>query len=334
MGVRTRVLADIEWEMSGKTLGHLRVPHSHDDSAWGAVAVPVAVFRNGEGPTLLLTGGVHGDEYEGPIILSDLLRSLSPEEIRGRVIVIPALHLPAARAGTRTSPIDGKDINRTFPGNADGTFAFILSHYVAEVLLPMVDVVVDLHSGGRSLECMPCTMSHILDDAEATQKTVDLARAFGAPFHIMSREVDGSGTFQSTCERKGVLAMSSELGGGNRVSLDGLAVTERGVRNVLCHLGLTDGRPATRTPTRIMILPDAESYHFAPCRGIFRPFLPLGSAVESGQPAGAIYDIEDPMKPPIVMEFRRSGILWTVRGQGRIEAGDAAAVVIREWNGD
>jgi len=332
MAVRTRIIADIDWERAGKALGHLRVPHSHDNSAWGTVAIPVVVVRNGEGPTLLLTGGVHGDEYEGPIVLHDLARALMPEDIRGRVIIIPALHFPAARAGTRTSPIDGKDVNRTFPGEPAGSFAQVLSHYVTHFLIPLADAIVDLHSGGRSLDCLPCTMSHILDGEEATARTLAFGRAFGAPYHIMSREVDGSGTFQSTAEARGVLAMSSELGGCNRVSLRGLAVTERGVRNVLRFLGITEGPVEVDRPTRIMILPDPESYGFAPCRGIYRPFFELGNVVEAGQPAGAIYDIEDPWRPPTVMTFRRSGILWAGRGQGWIEAGDAAAVVIDAWD--
>ncbi len=195
-----RAIADIDFDKAGKQFGYLRVPNSSDDFAWGAVAIPVVVIKNGRGPTLLLTAGTHGDEYEGQIVLHDLARQLDPAEVQGRVIVLPAHHFPACLAGTRTSPIDGRDINRTFPGDVRGSFAQILSHYVTNFLLPIVDAVMDLHSGGRSLDCMPCTMSHILDDAAVTARTVAFAKAFGAPMHIMSKEVDGSGTFQNACE--------------------------------------------------------------------------------------------------------------------------------------
>ena len=101
--------------------GFLRLPYSRDNSAWGSVMIPVAVIRNGDGPTALLTGGNHGDEYEGPLALFELARTLDPAEVRGTVIIVPALNYPAFRAGTRTSPIDGGNLNRSFPGRPDGT---------------------------------------------------------------------------------------------------------------------------------------------------------------------------------------------------------------------
>jgi N-alpha-acetyl-L-2,4-diaminobutyrate deacetylase len=325
----TRVIADIDLEGEGKRFGALRIPHSRDDSGWGTVAIPVTVVRNGPGPTLLLTAGTHGDEYEGQIALLDLARALEPGEIRGRVIIVPAHHFPACLAGTRTSPIDGKDVNRTFPGDARGSFAQILSHYVTNFLLPQVDAVMDVHSGGRSLDCLPCTMSHILDDTELTERVVAFARAFGAPMHIMSREVDGSGTFQAACEARRLVSMSSEMGGGNRVQLRGLRVTEIGVRNLMKHLGIMAGTPApSENPTRLMLLPDHDCYHFAPIGGVYRPFHELGAEVTKGEPAAAIYDISDPSRSPRIMHYKRSGLLWGTRGQGRIEPGDSSCVVI------
>ena len=149
---RTRVIVDVDYDKPGKQFGFLRVPNSNNDSAWGAVAIPIVVIKNGSGPTLLLTAGTHGDEYEGQIALHDLTRELDPVTVQGRVIILPAHHFPACMAGTRTSPIDGRDINRTFPGDDKGTFAQILSHYVTHFLLPMADAVMDLHSGGRHLD--------------------------------------------------------------------------------------------------------------------------------------------------------------------------------------
>ena len=327
--VRSRVIVDVDLMAPGRQDGHLRVPHAHNDSAWGVVAIPITVIVGGDGPTLLLTGGVHGDEYEGPITLIELLQELKGDAIRGRLIVIPALHLPAARAGTRLSPIDGRDINRSFPGDPAGSFAQVLAHWVAEVLLPLCDVNVDLHSGGRSLDCLPSTMSHILDDPAVTGRTLALARTFGAPFHVMNREVDGGQTLQTAAERLGVVSLSSELGGANQVNLDGLDIAAQGVRNVMRHQGMLEGAPEPPVePTRVMLLPDALSYGFAPAAGIFRPFHRLGAWVEAGTPSGAIYDIDEPSRPPVVMHFQRSGLFWCKRGQGRIARGDSAAIVV------
>jgi len=105
----------VDLNRDGIQHGHLRLPWSRDDSAWGSLMLPICVIRNGDGPTALLTGANHGDEYEGPVALYDLAANLKPEEIRGRVIIVPAMNYPAFLAGTRTSPIDKGNLNRSFP---------------------------------------------------------------------------------------------------------------------------------------------------------------------------------------------------------------------------
>lgn len=109
------IAASVNFEHDGVQHGHLKLPYSRDDSAWGAVMIPVCVVKNGAGPTALLTGGNHGDEYEGPVALSRLAQELRAEDIRGRVIVVPFMNAPAFLAGKRTSPIDAGNLNRSFP---------------------------------------------------------------------------------------------------------------------------------------------------------------------------------------------------------------------------
>lgn len=110
------ISATVDFEANGVQHGFLRLPYSRDDSAWGSVMIPVTVVKNGEGPTALLTGGNHGDEYEGPIALFDLARKLDASDVEGRVIIVPAMNYPAFQAQTRTSPIDKGNMNRSFPG--------------------------------------------------------------------------------------------------------------------------------------------------------------------------------------------------------------------------
>lgn len=244
------------------------------------------------------------------------------------------MHTPACRAGTRTSPIDGRDLNRCFPGDAAGSVSPMLAHWLTHVLLPLCDTIVDLHSGGRSLECLPCTMSHILDDTAAMQRALALARAFGAPLHVMNREVDGAQTFASTAERLGKTYISSELGGANRVSLEGLAIARRGIRNAMRHAGVMAGAiEAPEVPTRAMLIPSRSDYGFAPRGGIYEPLRPLGSMVKAGETVGAIHDIDDPLAPALGVSAGRDGLLWCQRGQGRIAEGDCTAVVVVEWTG-
>lgn len=119
---RSRIAGEIDFDRNGRQAGYLRAPLSRNTSGWGIVEIPVVVIRNGTGPTVLLTGGVHGDEYEGPIALSELSRTLDPAEVQGRVVIMPAVNVPAVLADTRLSPFDNRGMNRSFPSNPRGTF--------------------------------------------------------------------------------------------------------------------------------------------------------------------------------------------------------------------
>src|SRR5690606_26925558 len=115
------IVPTVDFERDGVQHGFLRLPWSRDESAWGNLMIPVAVIRNGSGPTALLTGANHGDDYEGPIALTELAHRLRAEDVSGRIVIVPFMNFPAFRGGRRTSPIDGGNLNRSFPGRPDGT---------------------------------------------------------------------------------------------------------------------------------------------------------------------------------------------------------------------
>ena len=101
--LRNPISPTVDFERDGVQHGYLRLPYSRDDSAWGAVMIPITVVKNGAGPTALFTGGNHGDEYEGPLALSKLACNLDPARVQGRVIIIPFMNAPAVWAGTSTT---------------------------------------------------------------------------------------------------------------------------------------------------------------------------------------------------------------------------------------
>src|SRR6266853_2708120 len=158
------IAASVDFDRDGVQHGHLKLPYSRDDSAWGALMIPLTVIKRGDGPTALLTGANHGDEYEGPIALFDLASHLRDEEVTGRVVILPAMNYPAFRAGTRISPIDKGNMNRAFPGRPDGTATEKIADYIQRHLLPMADVVLDIHSGGKTLDFLPFAAAHVLAD--------------------------------------------------------------------------------------------------------------------------------------------------------------------------
>ena len=117
----TRLVGDIDFDRDGKQVTWLGLAHSVTRSAYGRIMIPIACIKNGKGPTAFFQAGNHGDEYEGQIALTKLIRELEPGRIQGRVIILPAANLPAAMAGARVSPIDDGNLNRSFPGDPDGT---------------------------------------------------------------------------------------------------------------------------------------------------------------------------------------------------------------------
>ena len=125
------IVPTVDLMADGVQHGFLRLPWSRDDSAWGNLMIPITVIRNGAGPTALLTGGSHGDEYEGPVALVELARTLDPAQVSGAVVIVPFLNYPAFRAGRRLSPVDGANMNRIFPGKADGTLTQKIADYWA-----------------------------------------------------------------------------------------------------------------------------------------------------------------------------------------------------------
>ncbi|MEQ8964686.1 MAG: succinylglutamate desuccinylase/aspartoacylase family protein [Azospirillaceae bacterium] len=332
----TRVSTRVDYDAPGRQIGNLVVPHSRDDSAWGSVPVPVAVIANGTGPTLLLTGAAHGDEYEGPIALMKLIRSLDLAEIQGRVIVLPTTNLPAVRAGTRLSPIDGLNLNRVYPGQRAGTVTEMIAHYIHAHLLPMADGVVDLHSGGRTLDFVPSAVMHYLDDADRMARTLDAVRAFGAPFGLVLRELDSQGMLDTAVEEAGRIFVSTELGGAGTVRRQAVEIAETGVRNLLAHFGLLDepvvppearGRPATR----MMHTPDDTSYVLGDDAGIYEPAVELGEPVAEGQVIGHVHFFEHPGEAPRPYRADGPGVLYCRHAPGLVQRGDCLAVIARDY---
>jgi N-alpha-acetyl-L-2,4-diaminobutyrate deacetylase len=334
---RSRVRCEIDFDKAGRQAGYARAPLSRNTSGWGVVEIPIFCIKNGSGPTVLLTGGVHGDEYEGPIAVSRLARELKPEQVQGRVIMMPAVNVPAVLADTRLSPVDGRDMNRCFPGNPRGTFSEMLAHFMDSVILPLVDVSVDLHTAGHSCDSALSTNMHYMPDREVRDRTMGVAAAFGAPFNVVFWGVDEGATLTSAVERRGIISVGTELGGWGRVNVEGVRIGERGVRNVLKHLGVLEGRPETAQrdgspTTRHMMVKDASCYSFAPRGGLFEPRHVTGQAVEQGDIAGYVHFVEDIDNPPLEVRYGSSGLLWMSAGPGRVQRGDCVAVVMQDYD--
>ncbi len=316
---------DIPLDADGKHVGTARLFHSSHRSAYGFLPIPIAVIKGGEGPTALLTAGNHGDEWEGQIIVSELVRDLSPEDVRGRLILLPALNLPASLAANRLSPLDDGNLNRLFPGDPAGSVTEELAYFVATELIPQAQVVCDFHSGGSSLLYTPCAVASRHDDPQRYEATRAALAAFGAPVSYLERRAAGQGgakTLGAVADGLGILSILTELGGSGTVLPDALQVGRRGVRSLLVHTGVLSGTAAPSRGTRLMEVGRPGDWVYAPVPGLFEPLVDVGAEVRVGQPAARMHMPETPGSPPTLVSFEANGLVLCRRHGGRAQRGD------------
>ncbi|WP_244851039.1 N(2)-acetyl-L-2,4-diaminobutanoate deacetylase DoeB [Caballeronia sp. SL2Y3] len=320
----------VDFDAEGVQHGFLKLPYSRNDSAWGAVMIPVTVIKRGDGPTALLTGGNHGDEYEGPIALSKLASTLKAEGVNGRVIIVPFMNYPAFCAGTRTSPIDAGNLNRSFPGKPDGTVTEKIADYFQRHLLPLADYVLDIHAGGRTLDFLPFAAIHVLEDAAQQARCETAMRAFGAPYSMRMLELDSSGLYDSAAEEAGKVFVSTELGGGGSSTARSVAIAERGVRGFLAQAGIVERQAAksgeARTTT-LLDMPDASCFTTSEHTGLLELCRDLGDMVQAGDVLARIHGIARSGAEPVEYTAKRAGVLAARHFPGLVQLGDTVAVV-------
>jgi predicted deacylase len=320
----------VDFDRPGKQIGFIQVPHSAHDDAWGVIRVPIAVISNGSGPTVILEGGNHGDEYEGPIVLGELIRTLDPAVVSGRLIFIPAINSPAVAAARRTSPLDGLNFNRAFPGDPLGSPTQQVVAYVNDVLFPLADAFLDLHSGGSSLAIIPSAIIEPVADPEGHARNRAAALAFGAPMTVAIDNRGDPRTATASAARAGLTVTGTEMAGGGAVSLDAVALCRRGVRNVLAHLGALPPEMADppQTSSPVYDLP-GNAYVLATDEGVFEPYHANGTIVRAGQPAGRIHFLLDPGRAPVELTYEADGVLYGRRQPGKVRPGNCCLVVAR-----
>jgi len=294
------IKSDVDLKARGKHTGYLRVPHSTHQSAYGWIPVPVASIRNGEGPTVLVMAGNHGDEYEGQVLVARLFRELRVEDVNGHLILLPMANFPAAQVGRRTSPIDDGNLNRSFPGLVDGTVTQQLAHFIETELVSGSDLVVDLHSGGSSLLYNgPTVLSLQPRDPAESERIRALVSALGFPRAFL--HAPNPVTISSAARRQGSISLVTELGGAGMITPSILHAARHGLIRVLGHAGVLEGSAAKSLPpepTRFMHIDNAKHYVYASMSGLFLPLVELGDAVVYGQPVAEIHFPDSPLREP------------------------------------
>ena len=252
-----------------------------------AVEMPVVVINGSRpGTTLCVTGGVHGAEYPGIEAAIRLSRSLRPETVRGAVIIVPIVSMPAfQRRAIYVNPMDGVNINRVFPGNPTGTITEVMAAALFREAVAQSDALIDLHGGDLVEALVPFTIYYQSGNAAVDEASRKMAEVYGIKYIVRSMALRG-GSYQAAAAM-GKPAILTESGGQGILDEPSVQIHVRGVTNVLKHLGVLEGIPE---PTEHPVHFPQSSWLAAEQGGIFYPAVSIWQQVEKGQDVGEFRD--------------------------------------------
>ena len=246
------------------------------------------VRSTGAGPTTLVVGGTHGDEFEGQIAVSELAAKLDQLPLMGRVICLPFHNPGACRTGTRVDAVDQLDLNRQYVTPNLQTETGRIADFMLRDVLPNVDVLIDLHSGGKVFEFVPSGNVQARIGSREDLEMREWLRIFGAPFGIVfddigTDEMPHAGTLEAAARNLGAKAFSSELGGAGRVHPNTMAVARQGLLNLLAHVGNLPRDFISPSEPPLLMRLDAPEHNILVDRpGLLEPRLPLGTRLKKG----------------------------------------------------
>lgn len=272
------------------------------------------------GPRVALLGGVHGDEEEGVLAVQRLVMALPSLLHAGEVVAVPVANPSAFAAATRESPLDGQDLARVFPGRRDGTNTERLAHRIDTDVIAKSDLVIDLHSAGRSFEaplmCGYCDNGRDFDDASRAA-----AIAFAAPYVWAHLGRPNPGRSTTAAYDRAIPSIYAESPGGGRLHDQHVDTYVTGVLRVLASLGMVDPLPP-RQPTLAWIggHGDIDTATHAVHHGRFVSNVVPGDLVESSTVIGTLVDDSGTVVDTV--RAGSSGTVYFVRRTARVRIGD------------
>lgn len=280
------------------------------------------------GPHLLITGGVHGDEFEPMVAIRRLITLIDPVALSGRLTLVPVVNEAAFAHGTRVAE-DGLDLARTCPGHVDGSITEQTAYALSE-LIRSADFYIDLHTGGTTFSVWPMSgyMLH-LDSAVLDQQRM-MARAFDLPV-IWGTDYRLEGRSMSVARDANVPAIYAEYLGGGRCSREGVAAYVDGCLNVLATLEMLErDQPSSKVEFEVED-PRPNSGHMqqcypAPADGFFEVEVELGQPIKSGERLGQIFDQIG--REPHAILATESGRILVLRTFPAVHKGDSLAVIL------
>ena len=294
--------------------GTLHAGETRDGSGFG---LPVAVINGArDGDTLYVQAGSDGDELNGVGVVREVTRRLSSEidRLAGQVLVVGILNYHGFQVAEHRNPVDSTKLNRTFPGDPDGSSSERLAALVYENGVERADIGLDLHQGSTSRMIdevrVRCGRGHRMHD-----ECLELARAFGTEYVLDKKGPKGQ--LARAAPDDGVPLVDPELGGAVGWDRNSIETGVRGVFNVLSHYGFLDGEPST--PNEQYRATDFEVFH-ADRGGLVDLDVELSDRVRKGDPLFGVTDVFGETKERV--ESSVNGIVWRTRRLPMVATGE------------
>ena len=267
----------------------------------GDIRLPATVLHgHGTGKTMLITAGVHAGEYVGIQAAIELSQKLKIEKVNGTIIIVKVMNRPAFEARNGSMGLDdGKNLNREFPGNPDGTEMERLAWAISQELQPAADYYIDLHSGDDYEKLTPYVYYAGAAAGEVVSLSRQMAEQVDVPYMVKSNVASG-GSYNYAASQ-GIPSILIERGGMGDWSYEEVSSTRRDVRNILCHMGIYQGVKDFRTYYPLDVV-DIR-YQDAEENGLWYPFKKVGDMIQEGDILGEVRDYEGNVKEVSVAEF-------------------------------
>lgn len=304
--------------------GVLDVPAGSD----AALAIPVAVVHGAKpGPVLALLAGAHGTEYASIIALERLITAVDPTQLSGTVVIVPLLNVPSfTKIVPHLNPVDGKNMNRMYPGRMDGTQTDRASYLITKHVVEQSDHLIDFHGGDIDESLRPYSYWTKTGRADQDAASLGMVLAFGLDHIVIStdRPTDPAGSryLENTATTRGKPSITVEAGHAGTVEADDVAVLVNGSLSVMRHLKMLPGTPApVAHPAWIERLSDVASDE----SGIFYPLVKRGSYVEAGMKVGHVTDFVG--RQIFEARAKAAGVLLYIRAVPSVTKGDTVASI-------
>lgn len=287
--------------------------------------VPIIIERSKKpGPTVLITAGIHGDEINGVEIVRQIIAKGINKPKKGTVICVPVINVFGFLNMDRLFP-DGRDLNRVFPGSANGSLASRVAHFVMTEIVPHADFVLDFHTGGA--DRFNAAQIRIIKDEPLLS---ELAHVFGAPFIYYSKNLNKS--FRNSCYKSDVPMLLFEGGKSFNIHSNITNTGVNGAKRILNHLGMLNSKfKASKPKTKAVIIEDSKWLR-AKFSGMFKATVAINTYVKKGDMLGNITDPYGSFNH--FVKAPNAGYIFNVNESPIIYQGDAIFHISTEINND